>query len=287
MTSVRALILLSLLLVACGSRALAPSAPSGTPAVTASGMSDGVTLRVDLDRASIKPGDVVWATVTIQNTNDRPIRWVGGGCNVPGHVYARIPALYDYGKNQTDYAFADLKKRIVTVHTNGYIALLDQESWSMRSQGGRMCTADIRINELAAKGTLTSRFAWDGMIAGAAAPNGTVDIMASLDMDDAIAMVGRSVGASATVTLSGGSATRVSAAQAFDTALEDARFTSWIRQRLVASGNSQPAAYNVSGGARLDGDTWVILASQKVAPSGEIEVRVSAIDGTVRSIVER
>jgi len=31
----------------------------------------------------------------------------------------------------------------------------------------------------------------------------------------------------------------------------------------------------------------VILASQKASPSGEIELRIRAIDGTVRSVVER
>lgn len=284
----RSLVLLSvLLLAACGSRALAPS-PSGRPAVTATGTNDGVTLRLDLDRASIRPGDVMWATVTIENTNDRSIRWVGGGCNAPGHVFARIPALYDYGRNWPDYAFAELKKRLVMgASSSGYIPLLDEASWAKRSQGGQICTLDLRINELAAKGKLISRFAWDGMIAGAPAPSGAVDIVASLDMDDARAMVGRSVGATAALALAGGATTRVSPAQAFDVALDDPRFARWVRVRMVARGNSEPAAYDVSGGVRLDGDTWVILASQKTAPAGEIEVRVSALDGTVRSVVER
>jgi hypothetical protein len=274
------------LLAACGSRALAPSVPTGTPAVTASGVTDGVTLRLELDRASIKPGDVVWATVTIENTNDHSIQWVGGGCNVPGRVTARIPALADYGRNW-DYPFAELKKRLVTVYSQGFVPLLDEAAWNKRSSGGQICTMDIRGIDLAPHGKLTSRFAWDGMINGSPAPNGDIAITAGLDMNDVQQMVGKTVSASATLPLSGGATTRVSAAQAFDAALADARFTSWVRQRFVPAGNSQPAAYNVSGGARLDGDTWVINASQKTAPSGEIEVRVSAIDGTVRSVVER
>ena len=283
----RALFLASaFLLAACGSRALAPSVPSGTPAVTASGVTDGVTLRLDLDRASIKLGDVVWATVTIENTNDRSIQWIGGGCNVPGRVTARIPVLADYGRNW-DYPFADLKKRLVTVFSQGYVPLLDEAAWNKRASGGQICTMDIRAVDLAAHGKLTSRFAWDGMVNGSPAPNGDVTITAALEMNDLQHMVGKSVSASATLPLSGGATTKVSAAQAFDAALDDARFASWVRARMVARGNSAPAAYDVTGGARLDGDTWVINASQKTAPSGEIEVRVSAIDGTVSSVVER
>ena len=37
--------------------------------------------------------------------------------------------------------------------------------------------------------------------------------------------------------------------------------------------------------AVLDGDEWVITASQKTPPAGDIEVRVSAVDGKVRSVV--
>jgi hypothetical protein len=254
--------------------------------VTASGITDGVTLRLDLDRGSIKPGDVVWATVTIENTNDHSIQWIGGGCNVPGRVTARIPALADYGWNW-DYPFADLKKRLVTVFSQGYVPLLDEAAWNKRASGGQICTMDIRAVDLAAHGKLMSRFAWDGMINGSPAPNGDITITAGLEMNDQQHMVGKSVSASAILPLSGGATTKVSAAQAFDAALDDARFASWVRARMVARGNSAPAAYDVTGGARLDGDTWVINASQKTAPSGEIEVRVSAIDGTVRSVVER
>jgi hypothetical protein len=90
-----------------------------------------------------------------------------------------------------------------------------------------------------------------------------------------------------TLPVVGGSALRVSAPRAFDAALDDARFADWLRARSFASGNSEAAPYNVTGGARLDGDVWVITASQKTAPAGEIEVRVGAIDGAVRSVMTR
>lgn len=247
----------------------------------------GVTLRLDLDRAALRVGEVVWATVTIENTSDQVIQWIGGGCNVPGHVIARIPTLAEYGRSW-EYPFADLKKRLAMVASPGQVPLLDEASWAMRAQGGRMCTADVRANDLAPKGKLVARFAWDGMTLGAGpAPSGDVTIVASLDMNDLKSMTGRSVGAAVSLPLSGGAATRVSAGQAVDAAFEDPRVADWIRARLVARGNSEAAAYDVSGGVQLDGDTWVILAAQKTTPAGEIEVRVSALDGTVRSAVER
>ena len=278
-------ILIALIAVACGSRALAPATP-GPVALTATGTSFGVTLRLDLDRASMAPGQELWATITMENTGNEPVRWVGGGCNVPGNVQATVAAMADFGKNW-DYGFAEIKKRLVTVYPQGYASLVDEETWRLRSSGGRACTADIRINELAAHAKLTSRWVWEGTIDGMPAPTGDVTISASLEMDDPRAMVGRTVGASLTLPFNGGSALQVSSARAFDAALEDARFASWIRARYVASGNSEPGAYNVTGGARLVGDEWVISAFQKAAPAGEIEVHVSAIDGSVRSVREK
>ncbi len=75
-------------------------------------------------------------------------------------------------------------------------------------------------------------------------------------MDDPVAMVGRDVGASIRLPLSGGASTTVSAARAFDAALEDGRFATWVRARFVQRGNSEAAACDVNGDARLDGDEW-------------------------------
>lgn len=283
-------VLLIVVAVACGSRALAPGRPvPGTPApvaLTATGDSVGVKLRIDLDRASIIAGQELWATLTIENTNNESVFWVGGGCNVPGNVIAISPTLADNGRDW-DYAFGSVKKMLVTVYENGYVRMLDEAAWQKRFSGGQICTTDVRVNELAAHATLTSRFVWDGMVAGVAAPTEVVRLQAGFELDDRVAMVGRSVGASITLPLTGGSALKVSAPRAFDAALDDARFANWIRAREFSSGNSGPAAYNVTGGARLDGDMWVITASQKAAPAGEIEVRVSAMDGTVRSVIAR
>lgn len=277
--------MLALALVACGSRALAGPTP-GPVALTASAQNFGVTLRLDVDRASLAPGQELWATVTIENTKDIPVTWVDGGCNVPGRVTVRLGALSDYGRNW-DYGFAELKKRLVTVYPQGEGPLPDEETWKLRASGGRACTTDIKVNKLGPHTKLTSRFAWDGLMFGGPAPNGDIAVIGSFDMEDEVAFVGRSVSASVTVQYTGGTGATVSAARAFDIALEDPRFATWVRARFVARGNSEPAAYDVVGSSRLDGDTWVITAAQKAPPAGEIEVRVSAIDGAIRSVITK
>lgn len=282
-----ALLVLAAALVSCGSRALS-SQEAG--AVTAIGETDGVRLRLDLDRASLRPGEVVWATVTIENTNDHTITWIGG-CSVPGRVTAIVPAIADYGRNWTEYLFAEVKKRLVIgVTSSGWVPFLDEASWAQRASGGRACTADIRPVPMAAKAKLVSRFAWDGMLRpGAAAPSGPLDVTAALEMDDQRLMVGKSVSATAPLDLTGGAATRVSPAQAVDAALEEGRFATWLRSHARPDAYGQLTAYDIDGSVHLDGDSWVIKALRKApAPAAsEIEIRVDARDATVRSVTIR
>ena len=94
----RLALLMTMLAVACGSRGLAPGTPAPV-ALTATGENVGVRLRLDLDRASLTPRQEVWATITIENTTSEPIRWVGGGCNIPGRATATGLVLADNGRN--------------------------------------------------------------------------------------------------------------------------------------------------------------------------------------------
>jgi hypothetical protein len=280
-----AALLIAAVLLSCGSRAAAPGAPS---AVTASGETDGVKLRLDLDRTSLRSGETVWATVTIENTNDHPISWVGGGCNVPGRVTAVIPAVADYGRNQTEYVLAELKKRLVIgVTSSGYVPFLDEASWNLRGQGGRACTADVRAVSMAAHAKVVSRFAWDGSLRpGTSAPSGPVKISASLDMNDDRLMVGKIVSATAPLDLTSGTTARVSPAQAVDAAFDEGRFAQWVRSHARSDGYGQQVAYDVEGTVVLDGDVWVIRASMKTSasPPNQIEVRVDARDATIISV---
>ncbi|MDP9281752.1 MAG: hypothetical protein M3P38_06625 [Chloroflexota bacterium] len=255
--------------------------------MTAAGETDGVKLRLDLDRASVRSGETVWATVTIENTNDHPISWVGGGCNVPGRVTATIPAVADYGRNWTEYLLAELKKRLVIgVTSGGYVPFVDEASWNLRGQGGRVCTADIRAVSMAAHAKVVNRFAWDGTLRpGVSAPIGRVSVSAALDMNDERLMVGKSVSATAPLDLTSGSTTRVSPAQAVDAAFEEGRFAAWVRSHARADGYGQQTAYDVEGTVRLDADVWIISALQNTtSPASQIEVRVDARDAKVISV---
>jgi hypothetical protein len=280
-----ALLVLAVVCVSCGSRALEPSAPS---AVTAAGETDGVKLRLDLDRTTLRVGETVWATVTIENTNDHAISWVGGGCNVPGRVMAVVPAIADYGRNWTEFLFAELKKRLVLgVTSGGYVPFADEASWALRGQGGRVCTADIRAVSMAARAKVVTRFAWDGSLRpGTPGPSGRVSVVAALDMNDERLMVGKSVSATAPLDLTAGTTTTVSPAQAVDAALDDARFAAWVRSHARADNYGQQAAYDVDGSVRMDGDVWVISAFTKSTTStaGQIEARIDARNATVISV---
>jgi len=228
------------------------------------------------------------ATVTIENTNDHPISWVGGGCNVPGRVTATVPAVADYGRNWTEYLLAELKKRLVIgVTSSGYVPFLDEASWNLRRQGGRVCTADIRAVSMAAHSKVVSRFAWDGTLRpGASAPSGRVNVSAALDMNDERLMVGKSISATVSLDLTSGTTTRVSPAQAVDAAFDEGRFAAWVRSHARSDGYGQQTAYDVEGSVVLDGDVWIIRAFTKTSasPPNQIEVRVDARDATVISV---
>src|SRR5947208_12448598 len=88
----RAAMLVASLLVALG--CAWPVAGSPTPA---SVTKDGVRLTLELDHAEIMPGDLLWATLVIENTNDYDVKWRGSGCKVPGNVLGR-PAQPDGGR---------------------------------------------------------------------------------------------------------------------------------------------------------------------------------------------
>lgn len=283
--------LLAVFVAGCGSFAGLRDLPdpAGPPVVTARGETDGVTLRLDLDRQSLRPGEVVWASLTIENTNDHSINWVGAACAEPGRVVVTTAATGSYGRNWPEYALAELKKRLVASAPPSHVPLLDQHQWQLRSQGLPACTQEIRSFDLAARSTLRSHFAWDGMLSGAPAPSGPVEVQAGFSMNDKQRMVGRSVSAVAIVELTGGSSVRFSPGRAVDAALEDGRLAQWITARTTPDSSGTAAAYGLDGTVRLDGAIWVITVVRRAGPargSGieQIAVRVDSQTGAVISV---
>lgn len=282
--------LFGVFVAACGSFAGTPDLPdpAGPPVVTARGETDGVTLRLDLDRQSLKPGEVVWATLTIENTNDHPINWVGAACAEPGGVVVTTAVTGSYGRNWPEYALADLKKRLVHSAPPGSVPLLDQHQWQLRSHGPQACAQETRSFDLAARSTLRSHFAWDGTLSGAPAPSGPAELQAVFSMNDKQRMVGRSVGAVATVELTGGSSVRVSSGRAVDAALEDGRLAQWIMARTTPDPYGKAAAYGLDGTVRLDSATWVITVFRNAGTAGagieQITVQVDSQTGALISV---
>jgi hypothetical protein len=285
------LLFIGLVLISCGS----PATPPGLAiqAVTGSGEKDGVKLRIDLDKAIIRPGEVVWATLTIENTSDRFLSSITYSCDVAGEVYARPSALADYGRIWPEFVLQDLKKRIVLSGPPDQIRWVEEPTWSRRNTGGTSCTGQMRNLKVAPGATLRSYYAWDGFVRpGLPAPIGTVDVMASFYMDNEKNMTGDGVGASVPLRVSDGSAVVVSEGRAVDAAIEEGTLRKWIQDRAKPDGYGQQAAFDVEGSLSIDGDVWVIKASRAAKagdtyPGGEIEIRVDAVSGSIISVVQR
>jgi hypothetical protein len=285
------LLFVGLVLISCGSPATPPGL--GIQAVTGSGEKDGVKLRIDLDKAVIRPGEVVWATLTIENTSDRVLNSITYSCDVAGEIYARPSALADYGRIWPEFVLQEVKKRIVSSGPPDQIRWVEEPTWSRRSSGGTPCTGQMRNLKVSPGTTLRSYYAWDGFVRpGLPAPLGTVDVMASFYMDNDRTMTGDGVAASVPLRVSDGSAVTVSQGRAVDAAIEEGTLRKWIQDRAKPDGYGQQVAYDVEGSLSIDAGVWVVKATRTAKPGdtypgGEIEIRVDAWSGSVISVVQR
>jgi hypothetical protein len=284
-------LVMAFVLVSCGSSATPPGL--GIQAVTGTGEKDGVKIRIDLDKAVVRPGEVVWATLTIENTSDRTLSSITYSCDVAGEVYARPSALADYGEIWPEYELQDVKKRIALSGPPDQIRWVEEPTWSKRNSGGTSCTGQMRNLRVAPRTTLRSYYAWDGFVRpGLPAPNGTVDVMASFYMDNEKNMTGDGVGANVPLRVSDGSAVTVSDGRAIDAAIEEGTLRKWIEDRAKPDGYGHQSANDVEGSLSIDRDVWVIKAWRTATagdpyPGGEIEVSVDAVSGAVISVVQR
>ena len=71
-------------------------------------------------------------------------------------------------------------------------------------------------------------------------------------------------------------------------AYDDGRLARWLEARPAPSSLAGAPVGSIVGSARLSDDVWIIVAAQKTGPvPHEIEVRLAAVDGKVRTVVER
>lgn len=287
------LICFLLVLAACGDRVAAG------PAATAE--RDGVRLRMELDKAEIRPGELVWASLTIENTTDRSVSWVAGGCQVPGNIEAT--AKQDDAGMHWPGVLGTFKQWLLK-DGQVYVYFVDEITWNARALGGRACPAANFVGTLPPKGTLRSRFAWDGQVRSGIAParpaaSGSIEVVGLFLVGDTNASTPLRAGAPLRVR--GSDDGLMSAAVAIDKAYEDGRLARWLESRPTPSTFATPLppsatfAGEIVGSVRLDVDTWVIHAAQKsgsaaiggVIKGYEIDVRVAGRDGKVLSVVER
>jgi hypothetical protein len=149
----------AVLVSACGG-ALAP-APRTPDPVSAVSERNGVRVTLSLPQRTYAPGEIVWADVKIENTSDIAVSWLGGGCNFPARVSAKLPTV-----------------------TND-VQFIPDAAWQsyLAGRGGPICTMEIRENKLAAHESLSLRAAWDGALyGGGRAAEGDAQILAVFPM---------------------------------------------------------------------------------------------------------
>ena len=171
--------LLAILVSACGG-AVGPGARPGDP-VSAAGERDGVRVTLSISQRTYAPGEIVWADVKIENTTEAPVSWLGGGCNFPARVSAKLLASAAVSE----------------------IPFVPDSAWQSYAsgRGGPICTMEIRENKLASHQTLSLRAGWDGHVSygGSRAPAGDAEVSALFPMGTL--MTSDPVVARATITL--------------------------------------------------------------------------------------
>jgi hypothetical protein len=274
-------VVVAVIAVACGDRVASGPSPVSV-------MADGVKLTLVLDRSEIAPADLLWATLTVENTNEHEVTWAGSGCKVAGQVEAH-PAQPDPGRHWPGTLGTFKDWALQNGQTWAYF--LFEDFWNRRAAGGVACPAADFRDVLAARSTLRTRWVWDGTVTGGSAgsrpaPKGQLDVVGSFTLGDRPNLSPMRVAAPLRVVGTGDPF--ISAGVAIDRAYDDGRLARWLEARPAPTSLAGAPVGSIVGSARLSGDAWIIVAAQKTGPAPhEIEVRLAAVDGKVRTVVER
>jgi hypothetical protein len=201
---------------------------------------DGVRMTLQLDRAPLAALERSWALVRIENRSNDTILWQGGGCDFPASIEGRLAAPIAPAPGRDWPGLAGQFKSIVAggafeTDLFGYTpeAFVDQPSFG--------CTADLRINELGVGERLELRAAWDGLVGGVPSPGGPITIVARfpyMGPKGAVAdpFMGelRPIEALLATSIAPFDGRFLSAGEAVDAALADARFFSWVEGAPMA-----------------------------------------------------
>lgn len=199
-----------------------------------------------------------WASVLIENTGERGIRWAGGGCGDPGGIFIDLHEVCPSGRADWPGRLGQFRRLALGPDPgNGMLTL----GYTAEARWGTamLCTADLRIETLAAHQSLSFRAGWDGMYNGSPTPAGRATVEAVFpvfglegDVDPAsfeshpVDVVTR------TTIVGGGGAPLLAPALAIDAALADPAFAAWV--------SATPEAQWINPDvARIDGNRQVGL----------------------------
>jgi hypothetical protein len=221
---------------ACSSDTPTPD-PAASP-VVATTTRDGVKVTLTLEGPP-RTGALSWAGVRIENLGPKAVRWAGGGCGDPAAITIDLRSAFAAGRDwpgrlgqfkRLALGVGPADPRFQNPAAGFYIA-------ESRVGQNLVCTADLRIEELAAGTALAMRAAWDGALGSAApAPVGPAAVSASFpfvgisgavanDKTDTSPIESR---VDATVIGAPGAKVPSSPALAIDAALADPDFASWV-----------------------------------------------------------
>jgi hypothetical protein len=192
---------------------------------------DRVRVSLAVELAELPIAGRTWAAVTIENLGPGIVLWQGGGCEIPAQVVIDLagPVQAAAGQEWTGIArqFKDLLWRPSA--PSDQASFQDERLIDAGQPVG--CPANLAVNELAPGETIRTRAAWDGDVAGAAAPAGLATIRAAFPYmgpkrpgADPFAAPLRPIEVSASVAVVDRGLGLVSPGQAIDAALADDRF---------------------------------------------------------------
>ena len=209
-----------------------PTATMPTLALEATTESDGIEVRLELERNPLPAGEPTWATVTVRNRTDAPVTWMTDGCASVAQVLGVLEGGWIAGAPQTGLAERFKAFALEPLGHAGQAYLLigfQDERFVGRENFG---CADTGIpHELAAGERLEHRGVWDGSLDGLAPPDGPVGIVASFPRtrgEDRV-LVPVEVRLESWI-VSGEPFEFLTPAAAIDVAVGDAEFRAWLQR---------------------------------------------------------
>jgi hypothetical protein len=229
----------AVLAVGCTGTAAPSQPPSSAEPITASTTQEGLRITLTLE-GQPRSDAASWASVRIENIGDRGIRWAGGGCGDPGGIFIDLGKVYPAGRSDWPEPLGRFKRLALGPgNSNGLLTLgyTDEARWGT----DMLCTADLRIETLAAHKSLSMRAGWDGRYEDAPVPTGPAIVEAAFPVIGEEGVVPETAYDSHPVLVSirtaivgEGGASVLAPAIAIDAALGDAQFGAWLREGPVS-----------------------------------------------------